>query len=130
VLNGTSITGLAATTASQLTARGFRVDGTGNAAAASSTVIEYASAAQLPQVSTLQQEIPGATVKQVTGLGSTLSLVLGPGFKGVSTHRPKKAKSASASELSKNYGGVNGAANICRQSSAYAGPDTPSMFGN
>jgi hypothetical protein len=56
--------------------------------------------------------------------------VLGPGFKGVSTHRPQKAKSASASELSKNYGGVNGAANICRQSSAYAGPDTPSMFGN
>jgi hypothetical protein len=131
VLNGTSITGLAATTASQLTARGFKVAGTGNAAAASSTVIEYASAAQLPQVDTLQQEIPGATVKQVTSLsGSTLSLVLGPGFKGVGTHGPKKARSASAAELSKSYGGVNGAANICKQSSAYAGPDTPSMFGN
>ena len=32
--------------------------------------------------------------------------------------------------LSKNYGGYNGAANICKQSSAFTGPDNPSMFGN
>jgi len=134
VLNGTSVAGLAATTASQLTARGFKVAGTGNATATSSTVIEYSSAAQMPQVNTLQRDIPGATVKQVTSLGgSTLSLVLGSGFKGVSsTHKKpkKKAKSVSAAALSKNYGGVNGAANICRQSAAFTGPDTPSMFGN
>ena len=132
VLNGTGVAGLAATTASQLTARGFKVAGTGNATPGSSTVIEYASATQMPQVNTLQKEIPGATAKQVTSLkGSTLSLVLGSGFKGVGTHKPKKhAKSASAAALSKNYGGVNGAANICNQSAAYAGPDTPSMFGN
>jgi len=132
VLNGTSVAGLASTTASQLTARGFKVAGTGNATAASSTIIEYASATQMPQVNTLQKEIPGATAKQVTSLkGSTLSLVLGSGFKGIGTHKSKKhAKSASAAALSKNYGGVNGAANICNQSAAYAGPDTPSMFGN
>jgi LCP family protein required for cell wall assembly len=133
VLNGTSVAGLAATTASQLTARGFKVTGKGNATAVGSTVIEYASTSQLPQVNTLQQEIPGAQVKQVTTLkGSTLSLVLGSGFKGVgTTHKTKKkkAKSASAATLSKNYGGVNGAANICRQSAAFTGPDTPSMFG-
>jgi hypothetical protein len=64
-------------------------------------------------------------------MGSTLSLVLGSGFKGVAIHeRHKKAKSTSAAALSKNYGGVNGAANICRQSAAFTGPDTPSMFGN
>src|SRR6266566_2465902 len=122
VLNGTSVAGLASTTASQLTARGFKVAGTGNATAASSTIIEYASATQMPQVNTLQKEIPGATAKQVTSLkGSTLSLVLGSGFKGIGTHKSKKhAKSASAAALSKNYGGVNGAANICRQSAAYA----------
>jgi LCP family protein required for cell wall assembly len=137
VLNGTSVAGLAATTASQLTARGFKVAGTGNATGiVSSTVIEYSSAAQMPQVNTLQKEIPGAQIKQVTGLhGSTISLVLGSGFKGVGTHKARGAhkprpKSTSAAALSKNYGGVNGSANICRQSAAFTGPDTPTMFGN
>src|SRR5215471_5907925 len=131
VLNGTSVAGLPATTASQLTARGFKVAHTGNATAASSTVIEYASATQMPQVNTLEKEIPGATARQVTTLkGSTLSLVLGSGFKGIAHKSHKKAKSVSAAALSKNYGGVNGAADICKQSAAYAGPDNPSMFGN
>ena len=131
VLNGTSVAGLAAITAGQLTARGFKVAHTGNATAASSTVIEYASASQVPQVNTLEKEIPGATARQVTTLkGSTLSLVLGSGFKGVAHKSHRKAKSVSAAALSKNYGGVNGAADICRQSAAYAGPDNPSMFGN
>jgi LCP family protein required for cell wall assembly len=131
VLNGTSVPGLAATTASQLTARGFKVAHTGNATATSSTVIEYASAAQMPQVNTLAKEIPSATAKQVTTLkGSTLSLVLGSGFKGVAHKSHKKAKRVSAAALSKNYGGVNGAANICKQSAAFTGPDNPSMFGN
>ena len=131
VLNGTSVAGLAATTASQLTARGFKVARWGNATAVSTTTIEYASTAQMPQVNTLQKEIPGATAKQVTSLkGSTLSLVLGSGFKGVAHKSHKRSKSVSAAALSKNYGGVNGAANICRQSAAFTGPDTPSMFGN
>ena len=131
VLNGTSVPGLAATTASQLTARGFKVAGTGNATAPGNTVIEYASAAQMPQVNTLEQEIPGSQIKQVASLKSgTLSLVLGPGFKGVAHKSKKKAKSPTAATLSKNYGGFNGSANICKQSSAFTGPDTPSMFGN
>src|SRR5215470_16662303 len=96
VLNGTSVAGLAATTASQLTARGFKVARTGNTAGiASSTVIEYTSAAQIPQVNTLHKEVPGAQIKQVTGLhGSTISLVLGSGFKGVGPHTVKKARKA------------------------------------
>ena len=131
VLNGTSIPGLAVTTASKLTARGFKVAHTGNAAVTSSTVIEYASVSQMAQVNTLQEEIPGAQVKQVSGLkGSTLSLVLGSGFKGVEHKAKKKHKAASAAALRKNYGGYNGAANICKQSSAFTGPDTPTMFGN
>jgi len=130
VLNGAGVAGLAGTTASQLTARGFKVAGTGNATAVSSTVIEYASTAQMPQVNTLEKEIPGATAKQVTTLkGGTLSLVLGSGFKGIAHKSKKRAKNVSAAALSKNYGGVNGAANICKQSAAYAGPDSPSMFG-
>lgn len=131
VLNGTDQEGLAATTASKLTARGFKVAGTGNATPVSSTTIEYASAAQMPQVNTLQQEIPGAQAKQVTNLkGGTLDLVLGSGFKGVAHKSKKKAKGPTAATLSKNYGGVNGSANICKQSAAFTGPDNPSMFGN
>jgi hypothetical protein len=131
VLNGTGVPGLAATTASQLSARGFKVTGKGNATAVSGTVIEYASATQMAQVNTLEKQIPGATAKQVTSLkGSTLSLVLGSGFKGVTHKSHKKAKSVSAAALSKNYGGVNGATNICKQSAAFTGPDTPADFGN
>jgi LCP family protein required for cell wall assembly len=134
VLNGTSIPGLAATTAGKLTARGFKVSRTANAtSAAKSTVIEYSSASQLPQVNTLEKELPGAQPKQVTGLkGGALSLVIGPGFKGVGVHKAKKSKSSAttAATLSKNYGGVNGSANICKQSSAFIGPDTPADFGN
>jgi len=138
VLNGTSVAGLAVTTASQLTARGFKIAKTGNATgAASSTVIEYTSAAQLPQVNTLHKEIPSAQLKQVTGLnGNTISLVLGPGFNGVGMHkghrghRRHSGKSTSAAALSKHYGGVNGSANICHQSAAFTGPDNPSMFGH
>src|SRR5215472_8209666 len=112
VLNGTSVAGLAVTTANQLTARGFKVAHTGNATGtASSTVIEYTSAAQMPQVNTLHKEIPTAQLKQVTGLnGNTISLVLGSGFKGVGTHkghrrhRGHRGKSTSAAALSKHYG--------------------------
>jgi len=133
VLNGTSTAGLASTTASQLTARGFKVARAANATGtASSTVIEYTSAAQMPQVNTLHKEIPSAQLKQVAGLnGNTISLVLGSGFKGVGTHkRHHRGKSTSAAALSKHYGGVNGSANICRQSAAFTGPDSPTMFGN
>ena len=85
-------------------------------------------------MNTLHKQIPSAQLKQVTGLnGNTISLVLGSGFKGVSTHkghRRHRGKSTSAAALSKHYGGVNGSANICHQSAAFTGPDTPSMFGH
>ena len=136
VLNGTSVANLASTTASQLTARGFKIAKTGNATGTTSTtVIEYTSAAQMPQVNTLHKEIPSAQIKQVTGLnGNTITLVLGSGFKGVVTHhghrghRRHRGKSTSAATLSRHYGGVNGSANICHQSAAFTGPDNPSMF--
>jgi LCP family protein required for cell wall assembly len=133
VLNATSTAGLAATTASQLTTRGFKVAGTGNATLAKGTVIEYGPVSQLPEASTLLKEVAGARLKQVTSLKtSTLNLVLGSGFNGLtSTHHHKKAKK-SATALSKSavYNGFSGNTNICHASSAFAGPDNPSMFGN
>jgi LCP family protein required for cell wall assembly len=134
VLNGTSTVGLAATTATQLTGRGFKVAGTGNTNPAKSTVIEYKSVSQLPEASTLQQEIAGAQLKQVTSLqsSSTLNLVLGSGFNGLaSTHQAKKDKrSVTSLAKSGNYETVNGSANICKDKAAFAGPDNPSMFTN
>jgi LCP family protein required for cell wall assembly len=133
VLNATNTAGLAATTASQLTTRGFKVAGTGNAALTKGTVIEYGPAAQLPAASTLQKEVAGAKLKQVTSLRSgTLDLVLGSGFNGLTSTRGHKRAGKSATALSKSsvYNGVSGSTNICHDSSAFTGPDNPSMFGN
>jgi LCP family protein required for cell wall assembly len=137
VLNATNTAGLAATTASQLTTKGFKVARTGNATTTNSTVIEYGPAAQLPAANTLQKEISGAQVRQVTSLKtSTLNLVLGSSFTGLtSPHKAKRSKQ-SVSKVVKNIGkstaasGLSGNTNICHDQSAFAGPDTPSMFGN
>lgn len=137
ILNATNTAGLAATTASQLTAKGYKVHGTGNASASSSTIIEYGSASLLPEADTLLKEIPAAQLKLVSSVkGETLNLVLGSGFKGITTsssttHKPKKA-SKSPTALSKRaaYNGISGNTNICHDQSAFSGPDTPSMFSN
>ena len=131
VLNGTSTTGLAASTASKLTAKGFSVTATGNATTATYTasVIEYSSASQLPAVSTLKNEIAGAQVKQVPGLApGSLTLILGSSFKGVGSPAGKTGQPP-ATTLANNYGGISGNTNICKDSGAFAGPDTPSVFG-
>jgi LCP family protein required for cell wall assembly len=131
VLNGTNVAGLAATTAGQLGPHGFRVTGTGNAtSASSSTIIEYGPASQLPAANTLEKQIPGAEVKQVSSLhGRTIDLVLGSDFRGIGKPT-KKAKQTSVAALNKTYGGIKGSHNICHDSYAFAGPDNPSMFGN
>lgn len=134
VLNGTQTAGLAAGTASRLTAKGFQVTGTGNAPTSSYTtsVIEYGSASQLPQANTLAQEISGAQLKQVTGLpAGSIALVLGSSFKGLSSPSgsgPARHKPASPAALGDAYGGISGDTNICRNSGAFAGPDNPSQF--
>jgi LCP family protein required for cell wall assembly len=136
VLNATNTAGLAATTAGQLTAKGFKVAGTGNASVTTGTLIEYGTAAQLPEASTLQQAITGARVKQVSSLKpGTLNLVLGSSFNGLaSSHKAKKKQSVSkvvkSVSNSTASSGVNGDTNICHDQSAFAGPDNPSMFTN
>jgi LCP family protein required for cell wall assembly len=133
VLNGTQTAGLAASTASQLTAQGFRVTGKGNATSSNyaSSVIEYGSAAQLPQADTLAKVIPGAQLKQTAGLPTgAIALVIGSSFKGVggSSGGGAKHKPASPQSLGNSYGGITANTNICKDSSAFAGPDTPQMF--
>jgi len=135
VLNATSTAGLAATTASQLTAKGYKVHGTGNATASSSTVIEYGSTSLLPEADTLLKEIPAAQLKLVSSVkGKTLNLVLGSGFKGVTSSSKSKSNKQSVSKavnkVKNSAGGISGNTNICHDQSAFSGPDTPSMFSN
>src|SRR5215813_7518884 len=136
VLNATSTAGLAATTASQLTAKGYKVRGTGNASASNGTIIEYGSTSLLPEADTLLKEIPTAQLKMVSSAkGETLNLVLGSGFKGLASAHPA-TKHKSVSKVAKSIGkstsggGISGNTNICHDQSAFSGPDTPSMFSN
>jgi LCP family protein required for cell wall assembly len=135
VYNATNTAGLAATTATQLTTKGFKVAGTGNASAAKTTTIEYGSASLLPEADTLQKQIPGAQLKLVSSLkGNDLHLVLGSGFKGVPSSHKSKSKGSVSKAVNKVKnnagGGVSGNTNICHDQSAFSGPDNPSMFGN
>ena len=131
VLNGSGVTGIAGSTATALTSKGFKVTGTGPAPnyAFTSNVIEYASAAQLPEVNTLKTLFSSVAVKQDAALSTnSLTLILGSSFKGLSTASGSgSAKSASQklNNLAKSYGGITANTNICSDSAAFAGPDTP-----
>jgi LCP family protein required for cell wall assembly len=120
VLNGSTVAGLAGQTGTQLGQQGFNVLGTGNATqSAPSTVIQYASPGDLPAAQTLQGALTGAKLQQVASLQpGTVTLVLGSSFQGL---KPP-------SDLTKQYGGITGNANICKDSAAFAGPDNPGDF--
>ena len=131
VLNGSGVTGIAGSTASALTAKGFKVTGTGPAPnyAFTSNVIEYASAAQLPEVNTLKAQFGSVAVKQDAALSAnSVTLILGSSFKGLSAASGSgSAKSASQKldNLAKSYGGITANTNICSDAAAFEGPDSP-----
>jgi hypothetical protein len=86
VLNGSGVTGMAGQAAAGLTRRGFDVTGTGDAASSSytSSVIEYASAADLTMVNTLKKELDHVTERQDASLTpGTVELILGSDFTGL-----------------------------------------------
>ncbi len=128
VLNGSSIAGLAATTASKLTRRGFTVTGTGNAAAAAGAVavVEYSTASQLPEVKALRKQVRGARAKMVPGLpAGTLDLIVGPGFTGLKPAHAATPSPSGVAGLSKTYGGITGSASCKSDGRAFAGPLSP-----
>lgn len=131
VLNGTNTPHLAGTTAAALAHRGFKVAGSANASSANyaATYIEYGSASQYAQAETLAKLIPGVTLKEGHGLStSKLTLILGSKFKGLKSKRAKSGGGGVVA-LSQNLGGISANTNICKDSGAFSGPDTPSMFG-
>jgi LCP family protein required for cell wall assembly len=129
VLNGSGLAGVARTAAAALTRRGFHVAGHSDAASFGYTrsVIEYTSAAELPAVATLRQQIPAATIHRVPGLaGGTLDLIIGSDFTGLAPRSSHPATSQpSPGSLAASYGGINGGASCRSDTSAFAGPLSP-----
>jgi LCP family protein required for cell wall assembly len=129
VLNGSGVNGVAGSAATALTAKGFTVTGTGPAANYdyTSTTIQYSSAAQLPEVNTLKAALGSVVAQKDTALGAgSLNLILGSSYHGLSTgDKAAKSSAKTLSNLAKSYGGITANANICKDSAAFAGPDTP-----
>jgi LCP family protein required for cell wall assembly len=129
VLNGSGTMGAASTTATGLTNLGFNVIGTGDAPNGfgyTDSVIEYSSAAQLPEVNTLKKEVAGVQVKHVGSLqAGTLSLIIGSKFTGLTGGKPKAKGPSVATLNSNNFQGISANQNICKDTAAFAGPDSP-----
>jgi hypothetical protein len=92
VLNGSGVPRIASQTAAGLTSRGFSVTGTGSAPnfAYTTSVIEYASAADMAAVNTLKKELTNVTSLRVASLPSgTVDLILGSSFTGLAPQTPQ-----------------------------------------
>jgi LCP family protein required for cell wall assembly len=124
VMNGTSVANLASNTATSLTADGFQVVGAPGDVSSNyaSSVIGYASAADLAAARTLKARVPGATLhKDPSVTPGTVELILGASFTALAAH-PKASPSAKASmgSLAKSFGGINGNATCRTDASAFA----------
>lgn len=135
VLNGSGVTGVAGKTATTLQAKGFTVLGEGDATNSSgaldftytNSVIEYASAADLPEANTLKATIGAAKLELNTSVTpGTVVLILGSSFHGIgAAPSAKPSTSPSVGSLAKNYGGITAAAACKSDSRAFAGPNSP-----
>ena len=121
VLNGTGQTGLAARTAAKLRKLGFDVTGIGNAAATTTTTVDYAGLDQADDAYTLMTALKSFPAGQNTltepasqvGKPGVVTLTLGTDFSGVdpsarATHRGKSAKSKSSSTPAVSVADRNG----------------------
>jgi LCP family protein required for cell wall assembly len=127
VLNGTSTHGLATSTSGSLEQLGFDVVGAPADAATNTytdSVIEYKSAAELPEAQTLAQYLSNVTLQPDPSLtGSAVQLILGSTFSALKSPGSGSSGSSGVSNLASTYGGITGSVNICSDSSAFAGPD-------
>ena len=131
IYNGSTTSELATSTSTALSARGFKVIGQ-PADAASNTytdsVIEYASAAELPQAQLLAKQIGTAADVRLEldpQLSSTdpLQLILGSTFSTLQPVQPAPTSSSTIQNIAGTYGGIAGNVNICSDQAAFAGPN-------
>jgi len=125
VLNGTTVPGLATSTAASLAALGFHVVGPPADAASpdyTTSVIEYASNADLAAARTLARTISNVTLQLDASLApGTVDLILGSSFTSLAS--PSPSPSAGTQNLASQYGGITGSTPICSDAAAFAGPD-------
>lgn len=118
VLNGSSGANLASQAAAALTSRGFTVVGTGYAATTGYTtsVIMYATAADLPAARSVKQQFRSVTLRLDPSLApGTVQVILGSSFTKLA---PPRQTAQAVSGLSTDYGGIT--ANVsCRNSAFY-----------
>jgi LCP family protein required for cell wall assembly len=127
VLNGAGVAGLASHVAQGLAGRGFHIATKGNAPnPRSRTVIEYGAASQLPKARAVAAQIPGARVKEVTGLSSSgpVRLILGTKDNTLKP-KPKQSAAGKVAKLSSKYGGNTGNASCTSDNGAFLGPLSP-----
>ena len=137
VLNGNGVAGAASQAANDLTSRGFQVTGTGNAPSQTYTdsIIEYASASDMPAVNTLKADLSSVQVQQDASLApGTITLIIGSSFAGLTSSSSGSSHSGSSSSSSRSsqniggqFGGINGSTNICSDKGAFTGPDNPNQ---
>lgn len=122
VLNGSGVSGLAASVGTRLTSRGFDVVGTGDAPSFSYTtsVIEYASAADKPAAQTLKAQLNSVTMQLDPSLApGVVDLIVGSGFTAL---KPPAPKHQSVTDLSHKYSGITGNTSVCKDQNAFSGP--------
>ena len=129
VLNGSGLGGIAEEGSADLTSRGFNVVGSGNAGNYNYTksVVEYASAADLPAATTLEHELTNVEILKVPTLTpGTVDVILGSDFTSLAPASSSSSSSSAASPtagLTQTYGGITGNTSICKDGSAFSGPD-------
>ncbi len=131
VQNGSGINGVADQAGSDLTGRGFDVVGTGDASNFNYTcsVIEYAAASDQPAVNTLKAQLSNVEVVQNSSLTpGTIELIIGSSFSALnppSSSSPSSSASSqpSVSSVSAADGAITANTNICKDTTAFTGPD-------
>lgn len=125
VLNGSGVNGIAGTTATALTGRGFHVLGSASATTPSGaadysytrSVVEYSSAADLAAAQTVAVQLSDVVLRQDSSVhAGTVTLILGSTFTALSSPSSRPAK------LGGQFGGFNGGTNLCKGfGAAFAG---------
>jgi LCP family protein required for cell wall assembly len=121
VLNGSGVQGIAGTTGTALTSRGFHVLGAASALTSDGapdfsyvkSVVEYSSAADLPAAETVAAQLSDVTLQLNSSVpAGTVDLILGSDFSALQT--VKQSQSTSPGNLAGQYNGYTGGTNVCK----------------
>lgn len=126
VLNGSGVPGIAGSTESALTQRGFHVLGASSAASFSYTqsVVQYSSTADLAAARTVEAQLgTNVTLQLSTGVTpGTVNLILGSDFTSLAPQQGQPQQNQSPGNLAKQFNGYSGSTNVCKgYGTAFAG---------